>query len=147
MLSMSKQVSLPKISSILQKMKIGQNLIYTLLAQSPSIIYDSRQYIQNCLNECSEWKPEKHFARSMKRKEKIREQLLALFSFSQESWFFFLRIKINLKTLQGFDKSEARSSKLFTLCQAFQVSIVTGEKTCLFFCVLICWLGVQSIIL
>ena len=34
---MSKQVSLPKISSILQKMKIGQNSIYALFAQSPSI--------------------------------------------------------------------------------------------------------------
>ena len=37
MLSMSKQVSLPKISSILQKMKIGQNSICTLFARSPSI--------------------------------------------------------------------------------------------------------------
>ena len=35
---MLKQVSLPKISSILQKMKIGQNSIYALFAQSPSII-------------------------------------------------------------------------------------------------------------
>ena len=35
---MSKQVSLPKISSILQKMKIGQNSTYALLARSPSII-------------------------------------------------------------------------------------------------------------
>ena len=34
---MSKQVSLRKISSILQKMKIGQNLIHALFAQSPSI--------------------------------------------------------------------------------------------------------------
>ena len=39
MLFMSKQVSLPKISSILQKMKIGQNLIYALFAQSPSTKY------------------------------------------------------------------------------------------------------------
>ena len=38
-------------------------------------------------------------------------------------------MKINLITLQGFGKSEARSSKLCTLCQAFQVSIVTGDKT------------------
>ena len=38
MLSMSKQVSLPKISSILQKMKIGQNSIYALFARSPSIL-------------------------------------------------------------------------------------------------------------
>ena len=38
MLFMSKQVSLPKISSILHKMKIGQNLIYALFARSPSII-------------------------------------------------------------------------------------------------------------
>ena len=37
MLFMSKQVSLPKISSILQKMKIGQNSIYALFAQRPSI--------------------------------------------------------------------------------------------------------------
>ena len=37
MLSMSKQVSLPKFSSILQKMKIGQNSIYALFARSPSI--------------------------------------------------------------------------------------------------------------
>ena len=37
MLSMSKQVSLPKISSIPQKMKIGQNSIYALFARSPSI--------------------------------------------------------------------------------------------------------------
>ena len=37
MLSMSKQVSLPKISSILQKMKIGQNSIYTLFARGPLI--------------------------------------------------------------------------------------------------------------
>ena len=33
----SKQVSLPKISSILQKMKIGQNSIYALFARKPSI--------------------------------------------------------------------------------------------------------------
>ena len=38
MLSMSNQVSLPKISLILQKMKIGQNSIYALFAQSPSIL-------------------------------------------------------------------------------------------------------------
>ena len=37
MLFMSKQVSLPKISSILQKMKIGQNSIYALFARRPSI--------------------------------------------------------------------------------------------------------------
>ena len=37
MLFMSKQVSLPKVRSILQKMKIGQNSIYTLFAWSPSI--------------------------------------------------------------------------------------------------------------
>ena len=37
MLSKSKQVSLPKISSILQKMKIGQNLIYALFERSPSV--------------------------------------------------------------------------------------------------------------
>ena len=36
MLFKSKQVSLPKSSSILQKMKIGQNSIYALFAQSPS---------------------------------------------------------------------------------------------------------------
>ena len=35
---MSNQVSLPKISSILQKMKIGQNSIYALFAPRPSII-------------------------------------------------------------------------------------------------------------
>ena len=38
MLFMSKQVSLPKISSILQKKKIGQNSTYALFARSPSII-------------------------------------------------------------------------------------------------------------
>ena len=38
MLFMSKQVSVPKISSILQKMKIGQNSIYALFARSPSIM-------------------------------------------------------------------------------------------------------------
>ena len=38
MLFMSKQVSLPKISSILQKMKIGQNSIYPHFARRPSII-------------------------------------------------------------------------------------------------------------
>ena len=37
MLFMSKQFSLPKISSTLQKMKIGQKPIYTLFAQRPSI--------------------------------------------------------------------------------------------------------------
>ena len=36
MLFKSKQVSLPKISSILQKMKIGQNSIYALFARNPS---------------------------------------------------------------------------------------------------------------
>ena len=35
---MSKQVSLSKISLILQKMKIGQKLIYALFAQRPSVI-------------------------------------------------------------------------------------------------------------
>ena len=40
----SKQVSLPKISSTLQKMKIGQNSIYALFAQSPSI--DQFRYIK-----------------------------------------------------------------------------------------------------
>ena len=39
MLFMSKQVSLPKISPILQKMKIGQNSIYALFARRPSIIF------------------------------------------------------------------------------------------------------------
>ena len=38
MLFMSKQVSLPKISSILQKMKIGQNSIYAHFARRSSII-------------------------------------------------------------------------------------------------------------
>ena len=37
MLFMSKRVSLPKISSMLQKMKIGQNSIHGLFARSPSI--------------------------------------------------------------------------------------------------------------
>ena len=39
MLFMSKQVSLPKISLIRQKMKIGQNSIYALFARRPSIGY------------------------------------------------------------------------------------------------------------
>ena len=43
---MSKQVSLPKISSILQKMKISQNSIYALFAQSPSI----KQYLHSILD-------------------------------------------------------------------------------------------------
>ena len=38
MLFMSKQVSLPKISLILQKMKIGQNSICALFDRSPLII-------------------------------------------------------------------------------------------------------------
>ena len=38
MLFMLKQVSLPKISSILQKMKICQNSIYALFAWRPSIV-------------------------------------------------------------------------------------------------------------
>ena len=38
MLFMSKQVGLPKISSILQKMKISQNSIYALFARRPSIV-------------------------------------------------------------------------------------------------------------
>ena len=38
MLFMSKQVSLSKISSILQKMKIGQKQTYALFARRPSII-------------------------------------------------------------------------------------------------------------
>ena len=42
MLFMSKQVSLPKISLILQKMKIGQNSIYALFAPSPSIVMSTR---------------------------------------------------------------------------------------------------------
>ena len=41
MLFMSKLVSLPKISSILQKLKIGQKLIQALFAQRPSIIKQS----------------------------------------------------------------------------------------------------------
>ena len=49
MVFMSKQVSLPKISSILQKMKIGQNSIYTLFAWSPSdaMVNDSRIVTDN----------------------------------------------------------------------------------------------------
>ena len=35
---MSKQVGLPKMSSILQKVKISQKLIYTLFARRPSIV-------------------------------------------------------------------------------------------------------------
>jgi len=35
-LFMSKQVSLPKISSILQKIKSAQNAIYALFSQKPS---------------------------------------------------------------------------------------------------------------
>lgn len=38
-----------------------------------------------------------------------------------------------LITWQGFGKSEARTGKLFTLCQAVQVSVATGKK-CLFVC-------------
>ena len=38
MLFMSKQVSLPKSSWILQKIKISQNSIYALFTRSPSII-------------------------------------------------------------------------------------------------------------
>ena len=41
MLFMSKQVSVPKISSHLQQMKIGQNSIYALFARRPSIINKS----------------------------------------------------------------------------------------------------------
>ena len=46
---MSKQVSLPKISSILQKMKIGQNSIHALFARSPSIKYNPILLNQPCL--------------------------------------------------------------------------------------------------
>ena len=49
MLSMSKQVSLPKISSILQKMKIGQNSIYVLFARSPSIKNMAQLSVANLL--------------------------------------------------------------------------------------------------
>lgn len=49
--------------------------------------------------------------------------------------FSLILIKINLITLQGFGKSEARISKLFTLCQAFQVSTVTGKKKFVFWSV------------
>jgi hypothetical protein len=55
--------------------------------------------------------------------------------------FLLILIKINLITLQGFGKSEARISKLFTLCQAFQVSTVTGKEKNV--CFLICWLGIH----
>ena len=41
MLFTSKQVSLPKLSSIRQKMKIGQNSIYALFARRPSIMNTS----------------------------------------------------------------------------------------------------------
>ena len=41
MLFMSKQVRLPKISLMLQKMKIGQKPIYALFAQGPSIILET----------------------------------------------------------------------------------------------------------
>ena len=46
---MSKQVSLPKISSILQKMKIGQTLIYALFARRPSIMSLCKKQQRNCL--------------------------------------------------------------------------------------------------
>ena len=48
MLFMSKQVSLPKISLILQKMKIGQNSIYTLFAFSPSIVFEVLYFPKMC---------------------------------------------------------------------------------------------------
>ena len=46
---MSKQGSLPKISLIVQKMKIGQNSIYALFAWSPSnaMVNDSRNVTDN----------------------------------------------------------------------------------------------------
>ena len=49
MVFMSKQGSLPKISLIVQKMKIGQNSIYTLFAWSPSdaMVNDSRIVTDN----------------------------------------------------------------------------------------------------
>ena len=62
---MSKQVSLPKISSILQKMKISQNSIYTLFARRPSIVsYFNKlhtgsrwlkTYWQSCTTLCTIW--------------------------------------------------------------------------------------------
>ena len=45
MLFMSKQVGLPKISLILQKMKISPKPIYALFAQSPSIIKKSMAFL------------------------------------------------------------------------------------------------------
>ena len=48
MFFMSKHVSRPKISSILQKMKIGQNSIYALFARSPSIILTAA--LLHCIN-------------------------------------------------------------------------------------------------
>ena len=54
MLFMSKQVSLPKISSILQKMKIGQNSIYALFARRPSIIgLVLVLHVQHSIENCS----------------------------------------------------------------------------------------------
>ena len=52
MLFMSKQVSLPKISSILQKMKIGQNSIYALFARRPSIEFLFNRFLNNDTRYC-----------------------------------------------------------------------------------------------
>jgi len=50
MLFMSKQVRLPKISSILQKVKIGPKSYIHLFAQKLSIIVTIKSFY-NCINE------------------------------------------------------------------------------------------------
>jgi len=47
---MSKQVRPPKISSILQKVKIGPKSYIRLFAQKPSIIVTIKSFY-NCINE------------------------------------------------------------------------------------------------
>lgn len=100
--------------------------------------------VQNCLNECSECtecKPQNNTLLPRKVEKKIRVcrhffQFISLGAcFPRGMLFLLILIKINLITLQGFGKSEARISKLFTLCQAFQVSTVTGKKKFVFWSV------------
>ena len=103
MLFMSKLVSLPKISSILQEMKIGQKPIYALSARSPSIVFLDMSKL------CFIYKTPNSFSRFFQNQDCRCTTSPCAFHLLQEQWWWMpISFQRNCGFLQAGDDNLAR---------------------------------------
>ena len=102
---MSKQVSLPKISSILQKMKIGQNSIYALFAQRPSIENRLKIHVHVCEEKIAESPTQGNLANLESAKTE--------YMYEKEYAYIVRLARSSIPSLYGLNKGKETLSKYF----------------------------------